>query len=67
MAYKITEECIACGACVPECPAQCIAEGDPIYGNANTDRNRRPCRGGRTGREDTFPPRFISRDLGTLP
>jgi len=31
MAYKITEECIACGACVPECPAQCIAEGDPIY------------------------------------
>jgi ferredoxin len=31
MAYKITEECIACGACVPECPTQCIAEGDPIY------------------------------------
>jgi ferredoxin len=31
MAYKITEECIACGACVPECPAQCISEGDPIY------------------------------------
>jgi ferredoxin len=30
MAYKITEECIACGACVPECPAQCISEGDPI-------------------------------------
>ena len=31
MAYKITEECIACDACVPECPAECIAEGDPIY------------------------------------
>lgn len=31
MAYKITEECIACGACAPECPAQCISEGDPIY------------------------------------
>jgi Formate hydrogenlyase subunit 6/NADH:ubiquinone oxidoreductase 23 kD subunit (chain I) len=31
MAYKITEECIACGVCAPECPAQCIAEGDPIY------------------------------------
>jgi len=31
MAYKITEECIACGACVPECPVQCISEGDPIY------------------------------------
>jgi ferredoxin len=31
MAYKITEECIACDACVPECPAECIAPGDPIY------------------------------------
>ncbi len=31
MAYKITEECIACGACVPECPAQAISEGDPVY------------------------------------
>ncbi len=31
MAYKITEECIACGACVNECPANCITEGDPIY------------------------------------
>jgi ferredoxin len=31
MAYKITEECIACGACAPECPTQCISEGDPIY------------------------------------
>jgi len=31
MAYKITDECIACGACVNECPSSCIAEGDPIY------------------------------------
>ena len=31
MAYKITEECIACDACVPECPVTCIKEGDPIY------------------------------------
>lgn len=31
MAYKITEECISCGACAPECPEQCISEGDPIY------------------------------------
>lgn len=31
MAYKITEECIACGACTPECPAQAITEGDPVY------------------------------------
>lgn len=31
MAYRITEDCIACGACVPECPTEAIAEGDPIY------------------------------------
>ncbi len=31
MAYKITEECIACGACEPECPEEAISEGDPIY------------------------------------
>jgi ferredoxin len=31
MAYKITEECISCGACEPECPNQAITQGDPIY------------------------------------
>ena len=31
MAYKITEECISCGACEPECPNQAIAEGETIY------------------------------------
>ncbi len=30
MAYVITEDCIACGACVPECPTDAISEGD-IY------------------------------------
>ncbi|PKM49676.1 MAG: ferredoxin [Firmicutes bacterium HGW-Firmicutes-7] len=30
MAYIINDECIACGACEPECPVGCIAEGD-IY------------------------------------
>ncbi len=28
MAYKINEECIACGACPPECPVDAIKEGD---------------------------------------
>lgn len=27
MAYKITEECINCGACEPECPNNAIYEG----------------------------------------
>ncbi len=31
MAYTITDECIACGACEPECPVDAIKEGDPIY------------------------------------
>ena len=31
MALKITEECINCGACEPECPNEAISVGDPIY------------------------------------
>jgi ferredoxin len=32
MAMKITEECINCGACEPECPNSAIAQGDEVYG-----------------------------------
>ncbi|MDD2568414.1 MAG: 4Fe-4S binding protein [Clostridia bacterium] len=28
--YKITDECLACGACKAECPSEAINEGD-IY------------------------------------
>ncbi len=31
MAYQITEDCIACGACSEECPTGAISEGDGIY------------------------------------
>ena len=31
MAYTINEDCISCGACVDECPVNCISEGDSIY------------------------------------
>jgi len=31
MALEITDECIACGACEPECPVSAISEGDPIF------------------------------------
>lgn len=27
MAYKILDSCIACGACVSECPTDAISEG----------------------------------------
>ena len=28
MAYKITDECISCGACAEGCPVEAITEGD---------------------------------------
>lgn len=31
MAYKITDACIACGACANDCPVEAITEGDGIY------------------------------------
>lgn len=31
MALIINEDCIACDACVSECPNDAITEGDPIY------------------------------------
>ena len=31
MAYKISDECISCGACAAECPVNAISEGDGKY------------------------------------
>ena len=31
MATMITEDCINCGACEPECPNQAIRQGDAVY------------------------------------
>ena len=30
MAYRITDECVACGSCKDGCPVEAISEGD-IY------------------------------------
>ena len=37
MAYIITEECINCAACEPECPNEAITAGDEIY-NIDPDK-----------------------------
>jgi ferredoxin len=34
MAYVISDECIACGACTAECPVDAISEGDTYTINA---------------------------------
>jgi len=31
MAFKITDECISCGACEAECPNTAISEGETIF------------------------------------
>ena len=31
MAYVISDECIACGACKDECPVEAITEGENVY------------------------------------
>ncbi len=36
MAYKISDECIACGACAEQCPVSAISEGDKYKIDADT-------------------------------
>lgn len=31
MAYKISDDCISCGACESECPVEAISMGDEHY------------------------------------
>ena len=31
MAYKISDECISCGACAGACPMSCISQGAERY------------------------------------
>lgn len=31
MAMKITDDCISCGACEPQCPVDAISEGEEHY------------------------------------
>lgn len=31
MAYKISDDCVACGTCAGECPVEAISEGENKY------------------------------------
>ena len=31
MAHVISDECISCGSCTPECPVEAITEGESKY------------------------------------
>ncbi len=31
MAYKISDDCISCGACAAQCPVNAISEGEGKY------------------------------------
>ncbi|MEL4106235.1 4Fe-4S binding protein [Oscillospiraceae bacterium CM] len=31
MAYKISDACVSCGACAPNCPVEAISEGADRY------------------------------------
>ena len=37
MAYKISDDCISCGACAAECPVEAISEG---YGKYEIDADK---------------------------
>jgi NAD-dependent dihydropyrimidine dehydrogenase PreA subunit len=36
MAYKISNECVSCGSCLPECPVEAIKEGNPYTIDTDT-------------------------------
>jgi len=31
VAYKITDDCVSCGSCEPECPVEAIREAEDKY------------------------------------
>ena len=36
MAYVITDNCVACGTCISNCPVEAISEGDIYVNDADT-------------------------------
>ena len=45
MAYVITDNCVACGTCISECPVEAISEGDIYKIDADTGIDCGTCAG----------------------
>ncbi len=45
MAYRITDDCVACGSCIDECPVSAISEGDIYTIDANACTSCGACAG----------------------
>ncbi|MBO7317569.1 MAG: 4Fe-4S binding protein [Bacteroidales bacterium] len=45
MAYVITDNCVACGSCIGECPVGAISEGDIYKIDADTCLDCGTCAG----------------------
>ena len=60
MAYKITDACIACGACAAECPVGAITEGDGKF-EINPDMCVHAVQNGRKARRRRSRTRHGSR------
>lgn len=43
MAYRITEECLACGTCLDTCPSEAIVEGEIFLINVDKCENCGSC------------------------
>ena len=46
MAYVITDNCVACGTCISNCPVEAISEGDIYVIDADTCIDCGTCAGG---------------------
>ena len=45
MAYVISDDCIACGTCIDECPVEAISEGDIYSINRLNNTSYKKCTG----------------------
>lgn len=61
MIYIHPEECIDCGACVPECPVEAIFPQEEVpenmkqYIQINAERSQAPCIAHITAKQDPLP------------